>query len=146
MNDVKMPSMETELLGREWAALHRDCELQERSALWIKLGAVAVVVVALALSFDTVLTMLLLAVLWLQEAIVRTGQARLATRLLRIETLLRGTQPAAGQACQLYSEWAASRPGSLGLLAEYAANALRPTVAFPYAVLLVLLWAVSVTA
>lgn len=146
MNDLKMSAMDTELLGREWAALHRDSELQERSALWIKLAAVAVAVVALALSFDTVLTMLLLAVLWLQEAIVRTGQARLSTRLLRIEALLRETPPVAGQACQLYSEWAASRPGSLGLVAEYAAKALRPTVAFPYAALLVLLWAVSVTA
>lgn len=146
MNDVKMPSMDTELLGREWVALHRDTERYERSALWIKLGAIGMSVVALAMSFDTVLTMLLLAVLWLQEAIVRTGQGRLSTRLLRIEALLREPHPAAGKACQLYTEWTASRPGSLGLIAEYAANAVRPTVAFPYAALLVLLWAVSVTA
>ncbi|KQP14077.1 hypothetical protein [Pseudorhodoferax sp. Leaf267] len=141
-----MASQETDLLGREWTALHRDCELQERSALWIKLGAVALSVVALALAFDTVLTLLLLAVLWLQEAIVRTGQSRLNARLLNIETLLRAPLPGAGQACQLYSEWAASRPGHLGLIGEYLGNALRPTVAFPYAVLLVLLWTVSATA
>lgn len=146
MKDETMPSQETDLLGREWTALHRDCELQERSALWIKLGAVALSVVAVALSFDALLTVLLLALLWLQEAIVRTGQARLATRLLRIETLLRAPQPLAGQGCQLYSEWAASRPGSFGLLAEYAVHSVRPTVAFPYVPLVLLLWAVSVTA
>lgn len=137
---------ETDRLGREWTALHRDCELHERSTLWIKLGAVALSVVALSLGFDTLLALLLLAVLWLQEAIVRTGQARLTQRLLDVEALMRESQPAAGQACQLYSEWRAHRPGTAGLLGEYASNALRPTVAFPYAVLLVVLWAVSVTA
>ncbi|HVR50580.1 MAG TPA: hypothetical protein VMS38_12640 [Pseudorhodoferax sp.] len=138
-----MPINETQLLGREWAALHRDCEASERSTLWIKLAAVALSVVALALAFDSVLTLLLVAVLWLQEAIVRTGQARLVARLLRVEALLRTPEPAAGQALQLYSEWAAGRPGALALLGEYLANACRPTVAFPYVALLVLLLAVS---
>lgn len=136
-----MAMEETRLLGREWGALHRDCEASERSALWIKLSAVALSVVALA--FDSVLTLLLVAVLWLQEAIVRTGQARLVARLLRVEALLRTPEPAAGQALQLYSEWAAGRPGALALVGEYLANACRPTVAFPYAALLLLLLAVS---
>jgi hypothetical protein len=39
----------------------------------------------------------------------------------------------------LHSEWLASRSGVPGLLREYAVSALRPTVAFPYAVLLLLL-------
>jgi len=38
---------------------------------------------------------------------------------------------------QLHSEWAAQRPGVIGLLAGYAASACRPTVAFPYAPLLI---------
>lgn len=139
-----MEPTEASLLGREWAALHRDCEAGERSALWIKLCAVALTVVAVALSFDAVLTMALAAVLWLQEAIVRTGQARLVARLLRVEAMLReGAAAVPRQACQLYSDWQATRPGTAGLLAEYLAAALRPTVAFPYIVLVVLLWALA---
>ena len=141
-----MASMESDLLGREWTALHRDCEHAERSALWIKLGAMALTVVVLALGFDSVLAILLLAMLWLQEAIVRTGQARLVTRLLCVEAQLSGTGSATDFPCQLYSQWQLSRPGTMGLLSQYLSNALRPTVAFPYAALVVLLWAVSVTA
>ena len=128
-----------ELLGCEWAALHRDSERCERSALWIKLAAVALSMVALSTGFDAVLAMLLLAVLWLQEAIVRTGQARLGWRLLRVEALLRQPEPVAADACQLYSEWTAARPGTVQLLGEYLSHAWRPTVAFPYAALLALL-------
>ncbi|MFT3718184.1 hypothetical protein [Pseudorhodoferax sp.] len=134
---------ETPLLGREWSALHHDCERGEASALWIKLAAVAVAVVAVALGFDAVLTMALVLVLWVQEGIVRTGQSRLVARLLRVEALLREPAAGAGQGCQLYSEWQAGRPGIVGLLGEYLAHAARPTVAFPYVVLMLLLWAVT---
>jgi hypothetical protein len=146
MKDETMSLTHTDLMGREWTALHRDVEAYERSALWIKLAAVALSVVALALSFDTVLTLLLIAVLWLQEAIVRTGQARLTTRLLRIEAGVRAGSGNDGLAFQLYSDWTENRPGSLGLVGEYLINAIRPTVAFPHVVLMALLWAVSVTA
>jgi hypothetical protein len=132
----------TQLLGHEWSALHRDCEAAERSALWIKLAAVALTVWATTWSVDTALALVLLAVLWLQEAIVRTGQARLVDRLLQVEALLRDGAAGAAQACQLYSQWQAGRPGLGGLLGQYLAAALRPTVAFPYVVLLVLLGAV----
>lgn len=138
-----MEPTEADLLGREWCALHRDCEASERSALWIKLAAVALAVVAVALGFDAVLALLLVAVLWLQEAIVRTGQSRLVERLLRVEALLREGAQVPRQACQLYSQWQTGRPGVAGLLGQYLSAALRPTVAFPYVVLIVLLWATT---
>lgn len=138
-----MDPTDTDLLGREWTALHRDCEAAERGALWIKLGAVALAVLAIALGFDAVLAMALVAILWLQEAIVRTGQARLVERLLQVEALLRESACAPGQACQLYSVWQAARPGAAGLVAEYLSAAVRPTVAFPHAVLLALLWVLT---
>jgi hypothetical protein len=138
-----MEPTQSRWLGHEWTALHHDCEAVERSTLWIKLGAVALLVLAVALGFDAVLTMVLMAVLWLQEAIVRTGQARLVERLLRVEALLREGAAGPGLACQLYSDWRAARPGALGLVAEYLAAAARPTVAFPYAVLVVLLWVLA---
>lgn len=135
-----MEPTETALLAREWTALHRDCEAAERSALGIKLGAVALAVLAIALGFDAVLAMALVAILWLQESILRTGQARLVERLLHVEALLREGGCAPGQACQLYSAWLAARPGAAGLAVEYLRAAVRPTVAFPHAVLLALLW------
>jgi hypothetical protein len=68
---------------------------------------------------------------WTQESIYKTFQSRLSERLLRIELLLR--QPAPEEpAMQLHSDWASSRPGSVGLIASYAVSAFRPTVAFPY--------------
>ncbi|RCW74398.1 hypothetical protein DES41_102721 [Pseudorhodoferax soli] len=140
---ARMETSEAALLGREWTALHRDCEASERSALWIKLGAVALTAMAVALSFDAVLTIVLVGVLWVQEAIVRTGQSRLVDRLLHVEGLLRDPMASPRAVCQLYSDWLATRPGPMGLLAEYLAAAARPTVAFPYAVLVVVLLALS---
>jgi hypothetical protein len=47
-------------------------------------------------------------------------------RLQRVESLLGQIWP------QLHTDWAASRPGSIGLIASYILSACRPTVAFPY--------------
>ncbi|MEO5660759.1 MAG: hypothetical protein ABIQ90_13335, partial [Polaromonas sp.] len=60
----------------------------------------------------------------------------LGRRILRIEQLLGQDQTAATAHYQLHSEWLATRPGFAGLLAEYGRNMLRPTVAFPYVVLI----------
>lgn len=138
-----MDTMQASQLGREWRALHHDCEASERSTVWIKLAAVALAVVAVALSFDAVLALLLIGLLWVQEAIVRTGQSRLVARLLQVEALLREGAAAPRLACQLYSDWQVHRPGTLGLIGQYLQAAVRPTVAFPYAVLIVVLWATT---
>ena len=37
---------------------------------------------------------------------------------------------------QLHTQWLAARPGAAGLLRDYISNALRPTVAYPYVVLI----------
>ena len=77
-------------------------------------------------------------VLWLQEAILKTFQARLGARLLRVEALLREADARPTQAMQLHSEWLAARPSGTALMREYAGSALRPTVAFPYPLLVLL--------
>jgi hypothetical protein len=136
-------------LTQEWVTLQNNHERYEHSALFIKIVAILVFAIGIAWSHattpspGTVFGMLcfVLCVLWAQEAILRTSQARLGTRLLRIEMLQRspGSDAHAGSlALQLHSEWQASRAGSLGLLGEYARNALRPTVAFPHVLLAVL--------
>lgn len=116
----------------EWVTLQQDHERYESSALLVKLVAVVLATLGLALSWPALALILPLPVLWLQEGILRTSQSRLGARLLRIES-------GAPDAFRLHTEWQAGRPGAIGLLAEYVGNSLRPTVAFPYAVLLVVI-------
>ena len=59
-------------------------------------------------------------------------------RLLVIERAIDAGDPAGAFA--LHSRWQAQRRGVLGLVREYLTSAIRPTVVFPYLVLLVLLW------
>jgi len=131
-----MPMPDAGGLGQEWVALQNNYEQYEKGALLIKLLAVALCTVGFALALHEMLMGVLLLVLWLQEGIYRTFQARLGVRILRIE---QGIVSGESAAFQLHSEWLASRPGMFGLLAEYGVSALRPTVAFPYAVLLALI-------
>ncbi|CAN5140635.1 hypothetical protein BH11PSE10_BH11PSE10_20760 [soil metagenome] len=111
----------------EWLLLQKQHEQYEFAALAIKGAAVAL------LASHAPLVILLLAVLWLQEAIIKTFQARLGARLLRLEAmLLEGKE----QPMQLHTDWLASRPRGVALGGEYLRSACRPTVAFPYPVLM----------
>ena len=131
-----MPLPDSSPLGHEWAILQDNHERYENTSLLIKLGSIALFVACLALSLDVVVSLLLMLILWIQEAVFRTSQSRLGRRILRIEQLVGQDAPAAGAHYQLHSEWLSTRPGFAGLLAEYARNMLRPTVAFPYVVLM----------
>ena len=123
-------------LAHEWATLQNNIEQYERNSLLIKLVAVTLGLLLAAfgpapLGIGAVL------VLWLQEGIFRTSQARLGARIEIIEARAR-SDAGSTAAFQLHTDWHAQRPGTAGLLAECARNALRPTVAYPYAVLLML--------
>jgi len=119
-------------LQQEWLALQAQHERYEALALAVKLAAFA----AAALRPEHRLAVALLALLWLQEAVLKTFQARLGERLLAVEAGLRaGDGPAA---MQLHSDWLAGRPRGAGLLAQYLKSALRPTVALPYPLLMLL--------
>ena len=69
---------------------------------------------------------------------MKTWQARLGARLLVVEAALGGLAMSATRPFQLHTQWQGQRASTVGLLLEYAKSALRPTVAFPYAVLVVL--------
>ncbi len=119
-------------LHHEWLALQGQHERYEALALAVKLAAF----VALVAVPDNALAIALLALLWLQEAVLKTFQGRLGDRLLAIEPALQGGQGA--PAMQLHSDWLAHRPRGLGLIAQYLKSALRPTVALPYPLLMLL--------
>lgn len=132
--------METSaLLGQEWQSLQDQYEHYERSALTIKLVGMVVFLIGLGAGIDGRLVGALTLLFWGQEAIFKTYQGRLAARLLRVESLLDPARHVSGSAMQLHSEWEASRPTGLNLVFEYARSAVRPTVAFPYLPLLILL-------
>jgi hypothetical protein len=119
-------------LNQEWLALQSQHERYEALALGVKLVAFA----ATVLVPDYALALALLALLWLQEAVLKTFQGRLGDRLLVVEAGLKPGGDAA--AMQLHSDWLASRPRGPGLIAQYLKSALRPTVALPYPLLMVL--------
>jgi len=125
-------------LGREWTILQNNFERYEFGALTIKLTALGLFFAAMVLIVAPELVSLVMAVLWLQEGIFKTFQARLGDRLLVIEQALAGGAPTPTFA--LHSSWLARRKGTAGQVREYLASAARPTVAFPYALLLVLAW------
>ncbi len=127
----------TEAATREWEILQPLYERYEWSALIIKLTAVVLFGAGIAIDMQTSWLLLLCLVMWLQEGIFKTYQMRLGERLLRLEQWLAGDVAAATmQAFQLHRDWAAQRAGFVGLLFEYLRSASRPTVAFPYALLM----------
>lgn len=125
-------------LGREWTTLQHHYERYEFGALVIKLTALVLFFAATVLVVAPAFVSLLMAVLWLQEGIFKTFQARLGERLLAIEQALSGAAPT--PAFALHSGFLAARRGPAALLREYLSSAARPTVAFPYGVLLVVAW------
>lgn len=123
-------------LHHEWLALQGQHERYEALALAVKLAAFAVCFVV----SDVAFALALLALLWLQEAVLKTFQGRLGDRLLAVEAGLKSGDGVA--AMQLHSDWLASRPRGTGLLAQYLKSAMRPTVALPYPLLMLLAWVV----
>lgn len=127
----------------EWSTLQQDHERHERCAVGIKIAAVALTAGAALFGFPFELAAPLTVIVWVIEAMLRTVQGRLGQRLLKVETLIAdGASEYA--ACQLHTEWQATRPGATGLLTEYATNALKPTVAFPHVLLLLLQAALAI--
>jgi len=126
------------LLGLEWQTLQDNHERHEQNALLIKLGCLALCVAGLASGLAPAWIAFTILLCWMQEGIFKTYQTRLADRLLKIENLL-GHRETTQPAMQLHAEWVASRPGGSTLIAGYVASACRPTVAFPYLPMLVML-------
>ncbi|MBY0235755.1 MAG: hypothetical protein K2W93_12295 [Burkholderiaceae bacterium] len=125
-------------LQQEWVALQNKFEQYEFVAWANKLAAVFL----LAQMNAGRLVLALIALLWLQEAVLKTFQSRLGERLLKVEQGMRKgvTDAFSAGAMQLHSDWLASRPGTAGLLAQMLRQLLRPTVALPYLPLMLFAW------
>jgi len=124
----------------EWAIIHNNIESYQRLSLIIKLFSILIFTLSLSLSIDILATSLILLILWLQDAIWTTFQKRLETRIFFIEEKIKENNNEDNTAFLLYSEWQNNRLGSLHLIKEYLLNAVKPTVAYPYSVLVFALY------
>jgi len=122
----------------EWGILHSNIEKYERYSLLIKLTAVITGILTLAFWNNIWLTVFFILILWLQDGIWKTFQRRLEERILFIEKEMQNQAETQEQAYQFYTQWQNKRQGIVGLVKEYLANSLKPTVAYPYTILLVL--------
>ncbi|MFZ2974242.1 MAG: hypothetical protein WA049_16510 [Ferribacterium limneticum] len=126
------------LLGKEWQTLQDNHEQHEQNALFIKLACLALSIAGLATGLPLSWIAFTVLLCWIQEGIFKTYQSRLADRLLSVEARLAQPNPTPS-AMQLHTDWLASRPGGGALLGSYLVSALRPTVAFPYLPILLML-------
>jgi hypothetical protein len=134
--------MQTSDLANEWSLLQNQFDSYEKYSLLIKLVSVLVLLVACITHHQQFLIFLLLLVLWLQDAIWKTFQSRIETRLLQLEEYLSGDQSldrTDGKVYQFNTQYVETRPGLVRLINEYFRQAIRPTVAYPHIVLLFLL-------
>jgi len=134
--------MTTSHLASEWSLLQNQFDSYEKYSLLIKLSSIAALAAAYFTNHLSVFVLLLLLILWLQDAIWKTFQARIDVRLLQLEGYLlneHSLENRDGIAFQFNSLYAQNRPGNVGLLKEYLRQSLRPTVAFPHIVLVSIL-------
>ena len=122
----------------EWSQLQAEYDSYEKQGLLIKLLAITVVALALIVGATSLALPVVLLIVWLQDAIWKTFQARIEKRLLKLESALANKSTDVAP-YQYNNDFQASRASGGGLIAEYLSQALRPTVAYPHVALL-LVW------
>jgi hypothetical protein len=118
----------------EWCLLQNQFDSYEKHSLCIKLLSVIVLLTTELAAVISTLTILLLLVLWLQDAIWKTFQSRIESRLLQVEKAI--SHSSEKSAFQFNSEYHRVRLTGLSLIQEYIRQSIRPTVAFPHCVLI----------
>lgn len=124
-------------MENEWSLLQNQFDSYEKYSLLIKLANVAILCAVYIANRPSAFVAFLLLALWLQDAVWKTFQSRIEVRLLQLEAFIRDGGDA--KPCQFNSEFLRSRPGNSALIGEYFRQALRPTVAFPHALLVLML-------
>lgn len=134
--------METKKYEAEWCLLQNQFESYEKHSLYIKLSSILMLFLSEIFSVSMTSIFLVLLVLWLQDAIWKTFQSRIEPRLLKIEKNIR--EKTEGSEFQFNKEYQLVETSGLSKILEYAKQAIRPTVAFPHIVLMIILVGCSV--
>ena len=128
-------------LATEWCLLQNQFDSYEKHSLYIKLTAIIATAATWWFEYNGIVSAVLLLVLWGQDAIWKTFQSRIETRLLVIEQLIADKEGDAHVAFQFNRQYQISSHSGIALIREYLSQAVRPTIAFPHVVLLPLLLA-----
>jgi hypothetical protein len=128
--------MQTNAYNQEWTVLQNQYDAYERASLGIKLFAVAVLVTLIATQSLTCYAIALLPTLWLLDAIWKTFQSRIEVRILVVEAAIE--EGKTDGAFQFNRDFLKTRPSTVSLISVYVKQALRPTIAYPHVVILVL--------
>ena len=126
--------MATDYLSLEWQTLQNQFDSYEKYSLLIKLVAIFTTSFALGFEFNLFVPVLMVGVFWLQDGIWKTFQGRFETRLLIVEAALAANHNETG--CQFNQQYQQIANSGIGLIKEYLKQCLRPTVMYPYVVLL----------
>ncbi len=129
--------MERNEFKTEWCLLQNQFDSYEKHSLYIKLLSIVVLLSAEISNVMSILVVLILMVLWLQDAIWKTFQSRIEPRLLQIEKYI--SEDSEESAFQFNSEYHSVRLSGLSIINEYVRQSIRPTVAFPHIVLILIL-------
>ena len=123
-------------LGTEWRLLQNQFDSYEKHSLYIKLSSIIVLLIAAVTSQTNSYIILILSVLWLQDGIWKTFQSRIEIRLLQIEKCI--AEKSEENAFQFNTAYDEASLNGLSLVGEYARQSIRPTVAFPHSVLILI--------
>jgi hypothetical protein len=138
MSDKQLP-----ILQCEWVTLQNQFDSYEKCSLFIKLFSILISCILVFALKAGVWSLLVVAILWLQDAIWKTFQNRIGQRLEVVEQAIQDN-PHHVQECLLHSgmqfnlAWNQSRPKAIGLISEYIKQSLKPTVAYPHVLLIIL--------
>lgn len=136
-----MPNTQLPMLQSEWTTLQTQFDSYEKYSLVIKLFSILIYgTLTFALNAG-IWSPVIVAILWLQDGIWKTFQNRIGQRLEVIEQAIQQHSQATQEqispvAMQFNLAWGQSRPSTLGLIGEYTKQSLKPTVAYPYVVLI----------
>jgi hypothetical protein len=138
-----MSNEQLPILQSEWITLQNQFDSYEKCSLAIKLFSILICCI-LVFALDAGLwSLLVVAILWLQDAIWKTFQNRIGQRLEIVEQAIQDNphhvpEHLLHMGMQYNLAWNQSRPRAIGLISEYIKQSLKPTVAYPYVVLIFL--------
>jgi hypothetical protein len=138
MSDKQLP-----MLQSEWITLQNQFDSYEKCSLAIKLFSILICCILVFALDAGAWTLLVAAILWLQDGIWKTFQNRIGKRLEVVEQAIQDNphhlpEHLLQMGMQFNLAWAQSRPRAIGLVREYIQQSLKPTVAYPHVVLVFL--------
>ena len=120
---------------QEWLLLQRSFASYDKHAIWLKLLAIASWLYLLQSAGGLRMQLAVIALFWLHEIMLRTVQQRTGERLLQLE---QASLQQTDIAMQWHTSWQQQRGGVIKLLADYAKQLVKPSVAISYLGLILL--------